>query len=688
MATKKFDTRLKLKYGTYAEWTASGAVVLLKGEIGICEIAANTNTSPAGSSNGIKSNAPVIMFKVGDGETAFANLPWASATAADVYSWAKVDYNTFLAQLKSDAGITGDVATQIATALNNYYTKSQIDSKVTELNTAITTAVNGEKSAREAADTQIRTDFAAADAAILGTSADTADKNTVYGAKAAAEAAKTVGEAAQTAADAAQAAADAAQDTADDALAAANKAQGEVDALEGVVATKANASALDNYYTKTAADSKFATITTTNGLRTDVDKNTAAIEALTGTGTGSIAAQVNEAKQAAQGALNAANAAQQHSEGVAEDLGTETTARTNADTALGQRIDGTVTRISALETASATHATKTELNTAKSDLIGTSGDASSANTINAAKKYADEKVAALVNGAPETLDTLDELAAALKDNKDIVTVLENSIATKANQSALDEAVADIAELDKDSHTHANKDELDLIASGDKSKWDTAAGNAHTHTNKTVLDGIDAADITKWDKVTSKADSTTVTAIDTRLTTAEGTLATAVSDISTLKSGKADKTTVEGIAGDLSTLSGTVSDMDAAYKKADSDLNTAIGKKADQTTVSAIDTRVTNLEKIDHDHSNKTVLDGITSTKVSNWDDANTKKHTHDNKTVLDGITSTKVAAWDNVAANAATSAELDAVDARVEALETMTLILDCGGPSTVTHVEA
>ena len=50
----------------------------------------------------------------------------------------------------------------------------------------------------------------------------------------------------------------------------------------------------------------------------------------------------------------------------------------------------------------------------------------------ASETYVDNKVAALVNGAPATLDTLDELAAALKDNKDIVTVLENSIATKQN----------------------------------------------------------------------------------------------------------------------------------------------------------------------------------------------------------------------------------------------------------------
>ena len=44
--------------------------------------------------------------------------------------------------------------------------------------------------------------------------------------------------------------------------------------------------------------------------------------------------------------------------------------------------------------------------------------------------YVNDKVAALVNGAPETLDTLDELAAALKDNADIVNVLTDSIGKK------------------------------------------------------------------------------------------------------------------------------------------------------------------------------------------------------------------------------------------------------------------
>lgn len=60
------------------------------------------------------------------------------------------------------------------------------------------------------------------------------------------------------------------------------------------------------------------------------------------------------------------------------------------------------------------------------------------NAQTAAQNYADEKVAALVNGAPEALDTLDELAAALQDNADIVDVLTESIGTKLSK---DEASA-------------------------------------------------------------------------------------------------------------------------------------------------------------------------------------------------------------------------------------------------------
>ena len=49
------------------------------------------------------------------------------------------------------------------------------------------------------------------------------------------------------------------------------------------------------------------------------------------------------------------------------------------------------------------------------------------------KNEADQKLADLVNSAPETLDTLGELATALQENKDIVKTLNEAISNKANK---------------------------------------------------------------------------------------------------------------------------------------------------------------------------------------------------------------------------------------------------------------
>ena len=40
-----------------------------------------------------------------------------------------------------------------------------------------------------------------------------------------------------------------------------------------------------------------------------------------------------------------------------------------------------------------------------------------------AKTYVDEKVAGLVDSAPDTLNTIGELATALQENKEVVDVL-------------------------------------------------------------------------------------------------------------------------------------------------------------------------------------------------------------------------------------------------------------------------
>jgi hypothetical protein len=80
MANRTLNTRIKLRYASYAEWQAS-TVQLLPGEVAVCYIGANNEE--------IKNTAPTVLFKVGDGEHTFKDLQWASARAADVYDWAK-----------------------------------------------------------------------------------------------------------------------------------------------------------------------------------------------------------------------------------------------------------------------------------------------------------------------------------------------------------------------------------------------------------------------------------------------------------------------------------------------------------------------------------------------------------------------------------------------------------------------
>lgn len=79
---KILQTRLQLKYDTYANWTTNNPV-LKAGEMAVATIPSGTSTTPA------MTNLPNIVLKVGDGETAYNDLKFVSALAADVHGWAK-----------------------------------------------------------------------------------------------------------------------------------------------------------------------------------------------------------------------------------------------------------------------------------------------------------------------------------------------------------------------------------------------------------------------------------------------------------------------------------------------------------------------------------------------------------------------------------------------------------------------
>lgn len=136
---KELKTRIALKTLDLAGWEAIKETYKpLKGEVCICEIPAGNNVPTANSVT-----PPTILFKVGDGVNFWKDLNWASALAADVYSWAKAPakpvyeageitgIDQYIADYVNDQmGISVDTDTQYKLVkVNNYEYKLQMKGK-------------------------------------------------------------------------------------------------------------------------------------------------------------------------------------------------------------------------------------------------------------------------------------------------------------------------------------------------------------------------------------------------------------------------------------------------------------------------------------------------------------------------------------------------------------------------------
>lgn len=324
-----------------------------------------------------------------------------------------------------------------------------------------------------------------------------------------------------------------------------------------------------------------------------------------------------------------------------------------------------------------TFATKGELE-ALDDKVGVIPSSyTESNVIAYVDKKAEEVLAAAQGGSSET-------AASVK------------AALDSYKNATDPR---LESLEADTHTHANKAELDKIAEGDKAKWDAAEQNA-----KTYADGLkeaevaraqaaekaaqDAADAAQADVDALEAKVGTVTAGKTvvemiqdaqaaatyddtalagRVTTAEGKISTLVGEDAN-KSARAiaAEETAKIVAGadtaydtlkeiadwisshttDAASMNSAIVALQAivdgiggegeeatvvAYVDAAIDA-LSIGDYAKAADLTALAARVSTLEGKAHEHANKTVLDGITATKVSAWDTAEQNA-----KTYADGL---------------------------------------------------
>lgn len=341
MANKTLNTVIKLRYDSYENWQANSTVVLQAGEAGICTVRASTGTGL---------NEPATLMKIGNGTSTWAELPWISSLAADVVPSLKGSNPTL--PVESVTGLDDYLASHGAIDTDTQYQivkegdmgiKLQSRPKSGGAWTDVTTI------------TLTPPTYTLDEGSTNGTVAFNGEDVAVHG----------LGSAAYT------------ESSAYDAAGAASAVQ---TALIGTAQDASSANTIN-------AAKKFATESIDTAIGT---LNLNAVTA----GTGQV---IGEVKQT-DGAVTA-----QVKTLTADDIPEIPQSKvTNLTTTLAGKQDTIVfntTYDPASNKASTMADITSSVNTAKTELIGTPDDASSLNTINAAKKYASEQIAAQIGSA-------------------------------------------------------------------------------------------------------------------------------------------------------------------------------------------------------------------------------------------------------------------------------------------------
>lgn len=216
--------------------------------------------------------------------------------------------------------------------------------------------------------------------------------------------------------------------------------------------------------------------------------------------------------------------------------------------------------------------------------------------------------------AKDSLNTLQEIAAWIQNHPDDASAMNAAI------SALKTKVGDIPEGATATTIVAYIKELvdaeKTRATGVESGLDTRVKAVEAKLGDG--EGSVAKQIEAAVKIETDARVAADSALDGKITTAQGAADKAQGDVDALKTSKADQTALDTVAGRVTTVEG----------------------------------KVKTLEGASHTHANMDVLKGITAGDVANWNSAHAKEHAHANKAVLDAISKTKVSAWDAAEQNA------------------------------------
>lgn len=649
---KTLNTRVKLRYDVYENWLANDPV-LMAGELALATVAVKQT--------GAVEHVPSVLIKCGDGTHKYSELDYVFAKAADVISACKSEtaLTAFVNNVIAGAGVATDEA---MTALAGRVTTAEGKITAAEGDIADLQGLVGENSVatqiQNAIDAlKLANTYAAKShnhlKADITDFAHTHAMTEVTGLADAIADAKQAGTDANTALEAYKVTNDAAVKKNADAIATINNAD------TGILAKA-----------KTYADGKDAAIAAAKKAGDDAQADVDALEAKVGT--------VPDGKTVVQMIADAQDAATYDDTALAARV---TTAEADIDALEAKVGDKSVSvqieeKITALNLPN-TYEAKGAAATVKTELVGKDADTDASATIAGAKKYADKLDAAM--------DTrVDALEAAIGAGGSVGTQIDEKInALDVKDTAVaGQYVSAVSETDgKITVTRAALPDYTEV-------YDAKGAAAQALTDaKGYADGLN-------------------TAMDTRVTAAEGKLTTLIGtdadkSVRTIANEELAKQLIPENAGtSLDTLQeiaawiqahpGDAAAMNAAIEALEGKVgDTGVGAQIEAAIndlkagdIKNATDRIAALEADTHTHANKAELDKIANGDKAKWDAAADKAHTHANAAELDkfvdGDKAKLDAAVQTVTAGTGLKATKTGTGVAVDFDDTVTFVFDCG----------